>query len=88
MKYGYDIAPAETREAVIKAIDFNSAHSKSILYELIYVIVYSYALLWYMSLACRCLARHYTGNSRLSEVDSRKTNDDHGKPLGFKQKWT
>lgn len=31
MKYGYDIAPAETREAVIAAIDFNSGHSKSML---------------------------------------------------------
>jgi hypothetical protein len=28
MKYGYDIAPPETREAVIKSIDFISAHSK------------------------------------------------------------
>ena len=28
MKYGYDIAPPETREAVIKAIDFISAHSR------------------------------------------------------------
>lgn len=27
MKYGYDVAPAKTREAVIKNIDFVSAHS-------------------------------------------------------------
>lgn len=88
MKYGYDIAPAETREAVIQAIDFNSAHSKPILYEFIYAIVSSNALLWHMQLARGCLARHNRGNSRLPEADSRKTNDDHGKSLGFKQKWT
>lgn len=40
MKYGYDVAPAETREAVLKAIDFNSAHSKLISDELICISVH------------------------------------------------
>ena len=52
MKYGYDIAPAAARNAVINNIDINSAHSMLFLYEYVSVKTKlhfdSHALLWNM----------------------------------------